>query len=174
MLILDTGTCTDVHESIETKFNAKRTRQHLLSVIAHSQVTIFSVDPNRCVTMLEGALIWNNTYEDNHDSSRWYIGENMYTVFNRLVDQLPEGEQLEFLQPIEDILQGMTTEDVKEHGLGKCAKFSLNVHSQMAFHRHQGLSMLKPSHQMAAGIARDSCPCMRKRHTTARQPMTAS
>lgn len=69
--------------------------------------------------MLEGALIWNKTYEDFHDASRWYIGENMYTVFDRLVDQLPEGEQLEFLQPIEDILQGKIFEDVKEHGLGK-------------------------------------------------------
>lgn len=67
--------------------------------------------------MLEGALIWNHTYEDVHDPSRWYIGENMHTVFNRLVDQLPEGEQLDFLQPIEDILEGRTTEDVKQHGL---------------------------------------------------------
>ncbi|KAK2601651.1 hypothetical protein QQS21_004802 [Conoideocrella luteorostrata] len=111
------GTCTDVHESIETKFNAKRTRQQLLSVIAHSQVTIFTVDPRRCITMLEGALIWQNTYEDTHDSSRWYIGENMYTVFSRLADQVPEGEQLDFLQPIEDILDGKYSEDVKEHGL---------------------------------------------------------
>ncbi|EFZ03544.2 autoinducer 2 sensor kinase/phosphatase luxQ [Metarhizium robertsii ARSEF 23] len=111
------GTCTDVHESIETKFDAKRTRQQLLSVIAHSQVTIFTVDTSRRVNMLEGALIWNHTYEDVHDPSRWYIGENMHTVFNRLVDQLPEGEQLDFLQPIEDILEGRTTEDVKQHGL---------------------------------------------------------
>ena len=113
------GTCTDVHESIETKFNAKRTRQQLLSVIAHSHVTIFTVDPSRRVTMLEGALIWNNTaYEDIHDDSRWFIDENMYTVFNRLTEQLPEGVRPLFLQPIEDILDGKSSEDVKEHGLG--------------------------------------------------------
>ncbi|GAB0143973.1 hypothetical protein EsHS_00004470 [Epichloe bromicola] len=111
------GTCTDVHESIETKFNAKRTRQQLLSVIAHSQVTIFTVDQQRRVTMLEGALIWNNTYEDSHDSSRWYIGENMYSVFSRLTNQVAEGEQLGFLQPIEDILDRKYSEEVKEHGL---------------------------------------------------------
>ncbi|POR37491.1 Hybrid signal transduction histidine kinase J [Tolypocladium paradoxum] len=111
------GTCTDVHESMQTKFSAKRTRQQLLSVIAHSHVTIFTVDPGRLVTMLEGALIWNNTYEENHDGSRWFIGENMYTVFNRLTEQLPEGERPEFLQPIEDILDGKSTEDVKEHSI---------------------------------------------------------
>ncbi|KAG5929477.1 hypothetical protein E4U42_005741 [Claviceps africana] len=111
------GTCTDVHESIETKFNAKRTRQQLLSVIAHAQVTIFTVDQQRRITMLEGALIWNNTHEDSHDSSRWYIGENVYSVFNRLTDQLDQGGQLDFLQPIEDILDRKYSEEVKEHGL---------------------------------------------------------
>ncbi|KAG5999906.1 hypothetical protein E4U54_001617 [Claviceps lovelessii] len=111
------GTCTDVHESIETKFNAKRTRQQLLSVIAHAQVTIFTVDQQRRVTMLEGALIWNNTHEDSHDSSRWYIGENMYSVFSRLTNQVVQGQQLDFLQPIEDILDRKYSEEVKEHGL---------------------------------------------------------
>lgn len=104
---------------METKFTAKRTRQQLLSVIAHSHVTIFTVDPKRQVTMLEGALIWNNTYEESHDGSRWFIGENMYTVFNRLTEQLPEGERPEFLRPIEDILDLRSSEDVKEHSIGE-------------------------------------------------------
>lgn len=50
------GTCTDVHESIETKLAARRTRQQLLSVISHARVTIFTVDLNRKVTMLEVSL----------------------------------------------------------------------------------------------------------------------
>lgn len=79
--------------------------------------------------MLEGALIWNNTYEENHDSSRWYIGENMYKVFNRLTDQLPEGEQPEFLQPIEDILDAKSREDVKEHGLGETRSHNIFLFS---------------------------------------------
>lgn len=109
------GTCTDVHESIETKVNAKRTRQQLLSVLAHSHVTVFSVDPSRKVTMLEGALIWNNTWEESDD--RWFLGEDMYTVFNRLTEQMPEGERPDWLQPIEDLLEGKRSEDVKEHGM---------------------------------------------------------
>lgn len=47
------GTCTDVHESIETKLAARRTRLQLLSVISHAHVTIFTVDMNRKITMLE-------------------------------------------------------------------------------------------------------------------------
>ncbi|KAJ2974880.1 hypothetical protein NQ176_g5825 [Zarea fungicola] len=110
------GTCTDVHESIETKLAAKHTRQQLLSVIAHSHVTIFTVDPDRRVTMLEGALIWNNTYEDT-EKGRWFIGEDMYTVFNRLTEQMAEGERPNWLNSIEEILEGKSTEDIKEHGL---------------------------------------------------------
>ncbi|KAL7945158.1 hypothetical protein V8C42DRAFT_71718 [Trichoderma barbatum] len=111
------GTCTDIHDSMQTKLSAKRTRQQLLSVIAHSHVTIFTVDPERSVTMLEGALIWNSAAEDNHEKSKWFIGQNMYTVFNRLAGRVPEEEKPKWLQPIEDILEGRSNEDVKEHGL---------------------------------------------------------
>lgn len=69
--------------------------------------------------MFEGALIWDNSDEENHNGSRWYIGENMYTVFNRLLEQSVDSERPEFLQPIEHILDGKTADDVKEHGLGK-------------------------------------------------------
>lgn len=103
---------------------AKRTRQQLLSVIAHSHVTIFTVDLNRKVTMLEGALIWD-TLGDNSSmdaaESPWYIGENVYEVFNRLNSQLPDGQRPQFLEPIESILAGLPTEDLdlQEHEIGK-------------------------------------------------------
>ncbi|KAI5462137.1 hypothetical protein BGZ63DRAFT_413576 [Mariannaea sp. PMI_226] len=113
------GTCTDAHEGISSKRNANQTRQQLLSVIAHSHVTLFTVDPKRRVTMLEGALIWNNLHDETcaHDDTRWFIGENMYKVFNRLTSQLADGERPEFLEPIEHILDGKATEDVHEHGI---------------------------------------------------------
>ena len=69
--------------------------------------------------MFEGALIWNNSHQENNNGSRWYIGENMYTVFKRLTAQLVDDERPTFLKPIEQILEGKTAEDVREHGLGK-------------------------------------------------------
>lgn len=69
--------------------------------------------------MLEGALIWNKSNEDDHDGSGWFIGENMYTVFNRLAGQISESERPGFLKPIEDILEGKQSEDVQEHTIGK-------------------------------------------------------
>ncbi|OLN86778.1 Two-component system protein A 2 [Colletotrichum chlorophyti] len=112
------GTCTDVNEGIEAKLAARATRQQLLSVLAHSQVTIFTVDTNRRLTMLEGALMWDNNGEDGQGiDSSWFIGKDMYEVFNRLNTQLKTGERPKFLRPIEDILAGGKTEEVAEHGM---------------------------------------------------------
>ncbi|ODA79008.1 hypothetical protein RJ55_04598 [Drechmeria coniospora] len=110
------GTCTDIHESMETKLSAKRTREQLRSVIAHSEVTIFTVDPHHNVTMLEGALLWNNIDEDNR-GSQWFIGQNIYTVFSRLTRRRQDCKQLEFLRPIDDILDASSGGNVKEHSI---------------------------------------------------------
>ncbi|KAH7321317.1 hypothetical protein B0I35DRAFT_211892 [Stachybotrys elegans] len=110
------GTCTDVHEGIQTKLTAKRTRQQLLSVIAHAHVTIFTVDTRKRMTMLEGALIWSKNSEDNHEDSRWFIGENMYNVFNNLIAEPSDEEQSDWLQPVEEILSGHISEDIVLHG----------------------------------------------------------
>lgn len=112
------GTCTDVHDQVQTKISAARTQEQLLSVLTHSKVTLFTVDMERRVTLLEGSLIWDKA-EELSQGNRWFIGQNMYAVFNRLTDQLPEGQRPEFLQPIEDILDGHISEGLREHQIGK-------------------------------------------------------
>lgn len=109
------GTCTDVNESIEATLAAKRTRQQLLSVITHARVTIFTVDSQRKLTMLEGAIVWDQDEAPELDSS-WYIGNDMYEVFNRLSPKLKSGERPKFLTPIEGILNGSRREVIEEHG----------------------------------------------------------
>lgn len=109
------GTCTDVNESIETKLEADRTRQQLLNVIALSHMTIFTVDTDRRVTMLEGALIWDSNSHHDSTGSRWYVGQNVYHVFNRLNSQLPDGQMPPFLEPLESILTGQASANFQEH-----------------------------------------------------------
>lgn len=118
-----TGTCHDIHEMKLADIHIKRTRQQLLSVLAHSLVTIFTVDTERRVTMLEGSLIWNLTAEDDNDGSSWYDGQDIYAVFNRLTNQRHEDDRPKWLQSIEDILDGRVKDKnkelVKEHGFGE-------------------------------------------------------
>ncbi|KAJ0122286.1 hypothetical protein J7T55_002799 [Diaporthe amygdali] len=110
------GTCTDVHESIETKLAARRMRQQLLSVITHANITIFTVDLDRKITMLEGALIWDAD-TSGQDDKQWYIGGNVDEVFNSLNPQLPEGERPDFLSAIDSIFSRRSGDVVVEHAI---------------------------------------------------------
>ncbi|KAI0976632.1 hypothetical protein F4678DRAFT_480138 [Xylaria arbuscula] len=122
------GTCTDVHETMRAKLDAKQSRKQLLSVLTHAQTTIFSVDRDQKVTMLEGALIRNDvnnvTSDDksNHNSnpdSNHYIGRDANEVFYELVS-LRKEETPQFLRPVEDIVAGRERSDtVQEHKIGQ-------------------------------------------------------
>ncbi|KAH6657343.1 hypothetical protein BKA67DRAFT_514537 [Truncatella angustata] len=122
------GTCTDVHESMETKSAAKRMRQQLLSVLSHGQTTIFSVDRNRKLTMLEGALIWDNlrakkadrVHEDDSSDDDLYalkfVGQNVDDVFNDLNPRTERGDIVDFLKPLHEMLDGKSRREfIKEH-----------------------------------------------------------
>ncbi|KAI0506924.1 hypothetical protein F5B22DRAFT_428395 [Xylaria bambusicola] len=119
------GTCTDVHETMKAKLEAKQSRKHLLSVLTDAQTTIFSVDCDRNITMLEGALIRNEGYNSpadkipNHDSKK-YIGRNVDEVFKDLGVSAHKEETSAFLKPVDDILAGRKRSDtVREHEIDR-------------------------------------------------------
>ncbi|CAN8101426.1 unnamed protein product [Discula destructiva] len=109
------GTCTDVHDSIEAKLAARRTRQQLLSVIAHAHVTIFTVDTQRKITMLEGALIENANMDQLSEDS--CLGGNVDDVFNRLHPELPEGQRPDFLAAVDAIIDRKSSDALVEHSI---------------------------------------------------------
>lgn len=120
------GTCTDVHEALEAKMTAKQTREQLLSVLTHAHTTIFSVDHDLNVTMLEGALAWNTLGEDKEGGGseitdpQSFVGKSIGEVFTTLNPRLRSGEFPAFLEPAKLILSGeRTSETVHEHTLGK-------------------------------------------------------
>ncbi|KAK0118097.1 hypothetical protein ONS95_012402 [Cadophora gregata] len=118
------GTCTDIHESVETRFAAKRLRQQLLSVITHAQVTLFAVDRNRMITLLEGAFIWDLEKDiesgDESVSSKptpgdHFVGKSVYEVLSQSKSPRDKDGIPTSLKPIEDILTGKSMEEVQEH-----------------------------------------------------------
>lgn len=124
------GTCTDIHAAVESRSAAKRTREQLLNVISHAQVTLYAVDRHRKLTLLEGAFIWelepsevssgeeSSIAEKSRHGER-FIGQNVYDVFNRKHPAWGAKRVVPpSLQPIEDILTGKTMEDVQENSIG--------------------------------------------------------
>lgn len=119
------GTCTDIHEAVVSRFEAKRLRQQLLSVITHAQVTLFSVDRHRKINLLEGSFIWDlesdvGSSDESVGSGKArgddYIGKNVYDVFSHSSNHRQRHDMIpSSLQPIEDILTGKRMEDMQEH-----------------------------------------------------------
>lgn len=87
-------------------------------------MTLFSVDRNRKITLLEGSFIWDLESDlgsgDESGSGKQsrgedYIGKNVYDVFYQSNTPHRRDEIPASLRPIEDILTGKTMEDVHEH-----------------------------------------------------------
>lgn len=102
------GTCTDIHDLVQARQEAKRTREQLLNVIKLAKITVWQINSQRILTFLEGKLMWED--EDNVSSES--IGKDVSEVFgqhNGKVD-LPL-----YMEPIKRILEGKTTEQTSEH-----------------------------------------------------------
>lgn len=102
------GTCTDIHDLVEARQEAKRIREQLLNVIKHALVTVWAVDRDRNLTFLEGDLMW----DENSTCSESSIGKNVYDVFakNKGGEHVPL-----YREPIDRIFEGKDSERISEH-----------------------------------------------------------
>lgn len=119
------GILRDIHEAAESRFIAKRTRQQLLSVVAHAQMTLFLVDRNRNLTLIEGDPIWNLENDggsggecaNSRTMADKFIEQNVYDIFYRSNEAYPRDKIPDSLKPLEDIFTGKTMEDTYEHSI---------------------------------------------------------
>ena len=87
-------------------------------------MTLFSVDRNRKLNLIEGSFIWDldgdigsgdESGSGKASKSEELIGQNVYDVFRIKNHQASKHQIPASLQPIEDILTGKIMEDVREH-----------------------------------------------------------
>ena len=103
------GTCTDIHDLVQARQEARQTRQQLLNVIKHAKTTVWAVNRDRELTFLEGRLMWD---EDEVDINEDSVGRNIYEVFGRHKGKV---DLPLYREPIERILNGVRNEEVSEH-----------------------------------------------------------
>lgn len=84
-------------------------------------MTLFSVDTNRNLNLLEGAYIWDlegHAWTKGSDAriaqGDRYIGKNINDVFTSRRKKGRKDEMLLFLKPVEEILSGKATQRVQE------------------------------------------------------------
>ena len=105
------GSCTDVHDAVEARVAAKRTREQLLKVIAHAHVTLWTVDRDKKLTLLEGQFKWKHEHPDGNPDSpvENFVGRDIFEVFGKGNEEL-----IRELKPIESILKGEAKESISE------------------------------------------------------------
>lgn len=108
------GTCTDIHDLVEARRQAKETRERLLNVIYHAKTAVWAVDVDRTLKFLEGRLIWEDE-SDEQESLRQDVGRNIYDVFAEREKPNRDTHHNLYKDAIEDILDGDHNEREVEH-----------------------------------------------------------
>jgi hypothetical protein len=109
----------DTIKALEAKLNeAKKTRDQLLAALTLAGMTVFTVDLDRTITMLEGALARRARPPHLRDSNdpKWYIGYNVHHMLDGLYTD-PRQTILHY--SLDSVLEGKSIESFHECEIGK-------------------------------------------------------
>lgn len=99
------GSCTDIHEVVLAREQAKQLRSQLLRVIEHAQITLWAVDLERRLTLYEGTPMYNPNNVSLQSSQNEFLDQSIYEIFDM---QGRQNEKPLYEKPIEDIIAGRT------------------------------------------------------------------
>jgi PAS domain S-box-containing protein len=143
------GTCTDIHDQVESRLAAKQTREKLLNVIDHAKVTVWAVDRERNLTFLEGKLMWDVEEQDIVPEA---LGNNIYDVFARHEGQydLPL-----YKEPIEKIFNEEAKEQISEHHIDGNGRWFRTRFVPILAHSEESEQGAKPYVDGVIGVSMD-------------------
>jgi PAS domain S-box-containing protein len=105
------GTCTDIHELVLTREEAKQTRAQLEQVIEHARITLWAVDLNCNLTLFEGRAMYEPDNKDLSKAKQSLLGKNLWEIFKL---QGRDNELQTYKSPVEGILAGKLTDETLE------------------------------------------------------------
>jgi len=98
------GTCTDIHDLVRARREARRTREQLQQVIQHAKILLWAVDRDNKLVLLEGD---DGDVKGNTGNKEDLLGQDVYEVF-----QIPSVDQQRWREPIREILQGKQQDEI--------------------------------------------------------------
>ncbi|KAL1614783.1 hypothetical protein SLS56_012015 [Neofusicoccum ribis] len=101
------GTCTDIHELVELRESAKQMREQLLRVLEHARVTLWAINRDRKLILLEGGIV-----NDYSHVTMEKIGTDIYDLFSR--NEAGRKTLPELKNKIDRIIDGEGTDEVIE------------------------------------------------------------
>lgn len=90
------GTCTDIHELVEARQEARDVREQLQRVMEHAHVTVWAINSEKMITLFEGSAMQPSSSKDRNS----FVGRHLTDVvdsdqWNGLVDRLLLGRSKE-------------------------------------------------------------------------------
>jgi PAS domain S-box-containing protein len=96
------GTCTDIHDLVIARQEARRTREQLQSVIQHAKIVLWVTNRQNEVVVLEGDVAPENNFRTED-----MLGRNLFDVF-----ELTGSDKERWRGPIQEILQGKQSDEI--------------------------------------------------------------
>jgi PAS domain S-box-containing protein len=104
------GTCTDIHEAVESRETARRYREQLLQVLDTAKITLLSIDKQRRITVIEGNLESQKSLEP-FATTKDFIGQDLDEFFVHYAGgPLPQADMTD----IQAVLDGKSTDAMTE------------------------------------------------------------
>jgi PAS domain S-box-containing protein len=98
------GTCTDIHDLVMARQEARRTREQLQQVIAHAKILLWAVDRNNSLVLLEGDMKWRRD-----EDKREMLGKDIFDIF-----EFGGVDRDRWREPIQEILNGKQQDEIVE------------------------------------------------------------
>jgi PAS domain S-box-containing protein len=98
------GTCTDIHDLVMARQEARRTREQLQQVIAHAKILLWAVNRENRLVLLEGDMKWRRDEE-----KKQLLGSDIYDVFG-----FSSVDRDRWREPIQEILNGKQQDEIVE------------------------------------------------------------
>ncbi|QIW95271.1 hypothetical protein AMS68_000789 [Peltaster fructicola] len=104
------GTCTDIHDLVQTRDEAKQTRAQLARVIDCARITLWAVDKDFTLTLFAGQSMTSMTevHDMENDRKQALVGTNVFEIMR---SQGREREIPLYQKPLEKIIAGHTSEE---------------------------------------------------------------
>jgi len=97
------GTCTDIHDVVMAREEARQTRSQLERVVEHSGITLWAVDTQNRLSLFEGRPMWTHRGAILQKDKQRYLGMDLWDI---MTEQGRQDEIPWFKDPIEGILSG--------------------------------------------------------------------
>lgn len=94
---------------MEAQVEAKRTREHLSNVIRHAQVTVWAINTDRIITLMEGNSLWS---DETPEFMKQSIGQDIFVAFG---SHKEKESWIDYTELLERILRGEIPEWTSEH-----------------------------------------------------------